>query len=153
MEEGTLTKSQIYYRNHKDMLKERARNYYHSNKEVIKGRVKDYYQNNREECLKRVKQYREDNFYEWDKRQKTAIWRRRGVHHEDMGDLYDFYFTCENCELCGVELTGGLGSRGKCLDHDHGKTEDNFRNVVCKRCNNKREGERKRNELGQYIQQ
>jgi hypothetical protein len=149
-DEMNLTKGQIYYRNHKEDLKKRAREYYHEHKDAIKGRVKEYYSNNREECLRRVKEYRENNFYEWDKRQKIAIWRSRGVHHENMGELYDYYFTCEFCELCGCELTGGLGNRGKCLDHDHTKQENNFRNVVCKKCNNNRDN-RKRNEKGQYI--
>lgn len=149
-EEINLTKGQIYYRKHKEDLKKRARDYYHEHKDAIKGRVKEYYTNNREECLRRVKEYRENNFYEWDKRQKIAIWRSRGVHHEDMGELYDYYFTCEFCELCGCLLTGGLGNQGKCLDHDHTKEENNFRNVVCKKCNNNRDN-RKRNEKGQYI--
>ena len=149
-DEMNLTKGQIYYRNHKEDLKKRAREYYHEHKDAIKGRVKEYYTNNREECLRRVKEYRENNFYEWDKRQKIAIWRSRGVHHENMGELYDYYFTCEFCELCGCLLTGGLGNQGKCLDHDHTKEENNFRNVVCKKCNNNRDN-RKRNEKGQYI--
>tara|TARA_Y100000114_G_scaffold61492_1_gene56408 strand:- start:475 stop:936 length:462 start_codon:yes stop_codon:yes gene_type:complete len=149
-EEINLTKGQIYYRKHKEDLKKRARDYYHEHKDAIKGRVKEYYTNNREECLRRVKEYRENNFYEWDKRQKIAIWRSRGVHHENMGELYDYYFTCEFCELCGCLLTGGLGNQGKCLDHDHTKEENNFRNVVCKKCNNNRDN-RKRNEKGQYI--
>ncbi|MGI9554432.1 MAG: hypothetical protein ACR2M6_00555 [Vampirovibrionia bacterium] len=153
-QEINLTKSQIYYRNHKEILKSRAKDYYHSNREVIKDRVKGYYQNNREECLARVKNYRAENFYEWDKRQKIAIWKRRGVKHPNMSELYDFYFSCEICELCGCELTGGLSANGKCLDHLHDESlEDNFRNVICRKCNNTRDGERKRNKKGQYIPQ
>jgi len=149
-EELNLTKGQIYYRNHKEELKLRAKNYYYENRDSIKVRVKDYYNNNKDECLKRVKKYREENYYEWDKRQKISIWKKRGVHHDNMGELYDYYFTCEKCELCGCELTGGLTSTGKCLDHDHSKTENNFRNVCCRKCNNNRDT-RKRNEKGQYI--
>jgi hypothetical protein len=147
-----LTTSQVYYLKNKEMLKKRSRDYYDANREYVKDKVKAYYKENREDCLERVKIYRENNFYEWDKRQKIATWKRRGMTYDNFDELYDLYISIPNCELCGVELMNGLGKRGRCCDHEHNKGKKrNFRNIICKKCNNTREGERLRNEKGQYI--
>ena len=40
----------------------------------------------------------------------------------------------KNCELCGVELTGGENKKTRrAMDHEHSTGE--FRNVLCNYCN------------------
>ena len=47
--------------------------------------------------------------------------------------IYDKVHSANNCELCNVELCGGLLSNGRCMDHCH--ETHYFRMVLCRKCN------------------
>ena len=66
-------------------------------------------------------------------------WKRIGVIHNNYDELYEKYMNTINCELCSVALTEDKKRKSttRCLDHDH-KT-GKVRNIVCHRCNIRRE--------------
>tara|TARA_R110002167_G_scaffold67608_1_gene191052 strand:+ start:327 stop:758 length:432 start_codon:yes stop_codon:yes gene_type:complete len=77
--------------------------------------------------------------YKYHKTNKICDWKRRGLllrENESYDILYDKWVNVTNCEKCNVELVYGVGSNGRCLDHDH--TSGYFRNILCNSCNHKR---------------
>ena len=59
-------------------------------------------------------------------------WKRRGIIG-DYDKLYEKYLNCNECELCNNPFKS---SYYRCLDHDHDTGE--FRNILCRACNNRR---------------
>jgi hypothetical protein len=76
-----------------------------------------------------------------DNTKKTQIskWRHRGLK-DDNDMVYNRYINSTNCEnpKCNV-VYGNYGDGTgtcKCMDHDHTPgLENNFRNILCHRCN------------------
>ena len=62
-------------------------------------------------------------------------WKYRGLIG-DYDKVYERYVETTHCDKCNVLLTkGSKGTTGKCMDHCHISGE--FRNVICRSCNNK----------------
>jgi len=61
-------------------------------------------------------------------------WKYRGLIG-DYDKIYERYINTTHCDLCKIELTNGRTTHGKCMDHCHISGE--FRNVVCRTCNNR----------------
>ena len=53
----------------------------------------------------------------------------------DYEKIWERYVNTTHCDLCNIELTKGCHKYGKCMDHDHDSGE--FRNIVCRTCNNR----------------
>jgi hypothetical protein len=90
--------------------KETAKRYYLKNKEQIS--LKNKTDENRIKGL------------------KINNWKRRGV----IGDyslLYETYKNATNCSCCNYEFNN---DKNKCLDHNHLTGE--FRQILCRNCNN-----------------
>tara|TARA_R100000951_G_C2513926_1_gene141293 strand:+ start:96 stop:464 length:369 start_codon:yes stop_codon:yes gene_type:complete len=64
------------------------------------------------------------------KTEKMAGWRYSGVNNVN-DEMYDRYINTHCCDVCKNEFKG---SYDRCLDHDH-ETGD-FRQVLCRSCNN-----------------
>mgnify|MGYP003643237003 FL=1 len=63
-------------------------------------------------------------------------WRIRGLTPpigHTLRSLYDeIYLPCTNCNVCKKEFAG---RSDRCADHDHDLVENNFRQILCQRCN------------------
>ena len=88
-------------------------------------RAKKYYEKTREQQLlknktnpNRIKSGRINN------------WKRRGVKG-NYEELYNIYMNADNCYCCNYIF---INDKNKCLDHNHETGE--FRNILCRSCNN-----------------
>ena len=116
---------------------------YQDNKEDKKERDKIYKGNNQETIKEYQKKYREENkehnkFKASDphaqKLSRIRDWKRNGVI-DDLDFIHDNYYINEtNCWVCKKEF---VKNYDRCLDHDHSKTENNFRQILCRKCNTK----------------
>ena len=118
--------------------KEQKKVWYEKNKERIKEQKKIYRQNNKE----KIKEYKQtyNQTEQAKKSRRISDWKRSGVINDDYNQLYELYLSQTNCEECGIELTYDkpyAKATTKCLDHDHQSGE--FRNILCHRCNVKRQ--------------
>ena len=61
-----------------------------------------------------------------------CAWNTKNITYKDKttNDLYDYYISCEHCEICNLEFTN---TKNKHLDHCHATGE--FRQVLCRSCN------------------
>ena len=136
-----------YYQQNKEKIKERTKKYREDNKEKHKEKAKKYREENKEKLKEQAKKYREENkekiraYTKTEKGKKTHkinSWKQQGIKSDNFDEVYDRYINCNNCELCSIELiTGMYGSNKKCLDHNH--QTGLVRNVVCNKCNVKRD--------------
>jgi len=83
---------------------------------------------------------------EYVKNQMIYKWKSRGVLNEDYGSLYDYYFSINECENCGIELNQDNSTK-KTLHHNHNTGE--FVSVICHICN-VLEGQARRGLNGQF---
>ena len=113
----------------------------------IKAYNKQYRIDNKEKILQQEKQYRIKNKakrnqqkkqYYFDNLKICSIrkWKIKGLKDDfDMvWERYDNSTNCENCNVVYGKKGDGTGT-WKCMDHDHSKLENNFRNILCNRCN------------------
>ena len=126
-----------YYKQYREKNKEKKLAYdrerYHKNKEKEKARKKKYYHKNKEKiCLKlkeKNKQYREEN------RDQIRIkkWKAQGIIDGDFDLLHEVFKEQTHCWICWEPY---IGTRIKCLEHDHSiKDEPNVRYICCNTCN------------------
>ena len=83
----------------------------------------------------KIKQYKLDN----PKKSKIYDWKRHGLN-DDYDMVYNRYINSTNCENPKCNVVYGIKGDGtgthKCMDHDHTPgLENNFRNIICCRCN------------------
>ena len=95
-----------------------------------------YRENNKEKILENKRKYNQTDAGK--KSRRISEWKRMGVECDDWDVLYEYFINCKNCEECNIELTVDKRTTPttRCLDHDHETNQ--FRNVVCNRCNLKR---------------
>lgn len=91
---------------------------------------KIYREVNKEELSQKQKK----KYYTPEGHMKMIIdgWKAKGVIHDDLKGLYDIYIKTEKCDVCNNTF---VNSKDRCLDHDHSKTENNFRQFLCQDCN------------------
>ena len=84
----------------------------------------------KEERSKKAK----EKYYTPEGHKKMIIdgWKVKGVIHDDLNGLYDIYIKTEKCDVCKEPFKNSFD---RCLDHDHSKTENNFRQFLCQDCN------------------
>jgi len=106
--------------------------YYIDNKEEMNQQAKQRYTDNRENVIATKKQWGIDNPQEYNKRSKLKNWRKWGVKG-DLSFIYDCaYITATHCWVC---KTAFKNTKDRCMDHCHSSGE--FRNVLCRSCNNR----------------
>ena len=123
-------KNSEYNREYYEKNKEEAKEYYQKNKEEIKEYSKEYYEKNKEER----KEYTKSP--QGIKVRRLADWRRRGLIHDDIDELYERYLQATHCEECEEEFVNDKGAKQRCMDHCH--ISGLFRNFLCNSCNFKR---------------
>ena len=63
-------------------------------------------------------------------------WMRNGLicrEGESYKDIYSFYISSQNCNLCSIKFNDKIHNEKRCMDHDH-ETRF-FRQVLCMKCN------------------
>ena len=114
----------------KEKKKEYHKQYYLTNKEKLSQQLKEYSIKNKE----KIKEYRKSEKYKKSKR--ISDWKQYGILCFDYNLLYDIFLSTIRCEFCDCELTDGLSSNSRCLDHDHSINDRfNVRGVLCRSCN------------------
>ena len=73
-------------------------------------------------------------------------WKQYGLIMDNFESIYNEYIYQTNCELCGKPFET---SRDRQMDHNH-KTGE-FRNIVCKRCNQWKADYKRKNDISPYI--
>lgn len=81
--------------------------------------------------------------------ERISNWKKQGLIG-DYEKIYQRYLNTTHCDLCNIELCGGIkGSNKKCMDHDHENGQ--FRNIVCHSCNlNKSDKKKKTDNTSGY---
>ena len=106
---------------------------------VCKFNRKEWKLNNKDILIEYGKEYRAKNAEKIKAYNQTAPrkkskrlddWKRRGLIHENMDELYTQYLNTLSCNVCKVEFTD---KNKRCMDHDHSTGE--FRNILCNSCN------------------
>ena len=96
---------------------------------------KQWYLDNKAKTIEITKQWKLKN----PKKNKILKWKDQGLK-DNYDMVYDRYINSANCEnpKCNVvygKYGDGTGTY-KCMDHDHTPgLENNFRNILCCRCN------------------
>jgi len=120
-------KFKAYRAANKDKKAAYNKEYKKENKEKIAAQTKARYEANKARFEAYIKEYNKTEA--GIKSKRMSNWRRRGVNNVT-DELYDYFMSCDNCEVCKCEFTETIN---KCLDHDH-DTGD-FRYVLCRECN------------------
>ena len=129
----------------KQKLIEKRREYHLKNKVVINANQKKYRENNIDAIKEYQAEYRINNAEYFNNYHKTpkgrrshtlTNWRTRGLTPpigHTLHTLYDdVYLPCTACQVCKTEFTS---TSDRCADHDHSIIENNFRQILCQRCN------------------
>lgn len=101
---------------------------YEKNKEKAKEHNKEYYKVNKD----KLKEYQND-FYKTPKGKKIHTifnWKRYGLIHENMGELYNRYLDTTECDVCKYIFDE---TNWRCMDHCH--ITGLFRQILCNKCN------------------
>jgi hypothetical protein len=124
----------LYRKKNREKKLEYERLYRKKNKEKIAEYDRVYYEKNK------------DKIAEYDKVQKKtpeglkvsrlSDWKRRGLIHDDLDELYERYLQSTHCDECEEEFVNDRGISQRCMDHCH--ISGLFRNFLCKSCNLKR---------------
>tara|TARA_R110000765_G_scaffold198566_1_gene304263 strand:- start:1056 stop:1484 length:429 start_codon:yes stop_codon:yes gene_type:complete len=98
---------------------------------------KEYRQKNKQKTKEYMREYRKTEKFK--RKERIRIWKLRGLISDDYDKLYDKLISTTHCELCNRELTIDKynTSTTKMMDHDH--STGLFRNIICQRCNVKRD--------------
>ena len=126
---------------YKEYKKQKDKEYYERNKEKLKQKRLEYYERNKEQEKIKMKEFSK-KYHQTDrgiKSSRIAGWKYQGIKCENYEEMYERYINTKSCELCNVELIEAklATTNRKCLDHDH-KT-GLVRNVICHKCNSKKE--------------
>jgi hypothetical protein len=116
--------------------KEKKKEYYEENKEKILTQKKLYYEE--EENKERAKRWQREytKSPQGIKAYRLSDWRKSGLIHDDIDELYERYIEATHCEECEEEFVNDRGAKQRCMDHCH--ESGLFRNFLCKNCNFKR---------------
>ena len=96
---------------------------------------KQWYLDNKEKTIELSKQWALNN----PKKKQISKWKYKGLK-DDYDMVWNRFINSNNCEnpKCNVlygKIGDGTGTH-KCMDHDHTPgLENNFRNILCSRCN------------------
>ena len=114
-------------------LKERKRirnqKWYQKNKERIKERCRVYNKEYRKKNKEKKKEYARLNPDKY----VIANWKHHGIIHDNYKELYKYYMSINNCQVCDKEFNKESQMNYRCLDHDH--DTGLFRCVCCGDCN------------------
>jgi hypothetical protein len=103
---------------HREKLNQKCREWYHSNQEYIKAGRKS------------EKGVRQRHINHW-----RAYPVKLNCDFPTWEELYGYYCLQDKCELCDEKFYSQGRKNNKNLDHNH--TTNQFRWVVCSKCNNK----------------
>ena len=125
-----------YYHKNKERILEQTKEYHLKNKDKRNVKQREYNLKNREKISEQKREY--DKTPRRIKSRRIRQWKTQGIIFPDYDLLYQHYLLTSHCDECHV-LLEGKGDDQKCCDHDHSITDrDNFRNILCCRCNLKR---------------
>lgn len=133
-----LEKYRAYQKKYREEHRPQARaywkEYYENNQEDIIETQREYVKNNAEKIKKYNKDYSSSAS---GKRSKTlSNWRFAKLtppHCYTLEELYDeIYLPQNSCQVCGNAFKSSFDKQA---DHDHNIIENNFRFVLCQRCN------------------
>ena len=134
-----------YHAANKEKIAENQKAYYAANKEIRAA----YYAANKEKIAENQKAYSAANKEKravYDKKYQQSPagtrlriirdWKKNGLTPPPgytMYELYDeIYLPCGRCMVCNSVFKN---SSDRCADHDHDLIENNFRQVLCQKCN------------------
>jgi hypothetical protein len=133
-----LERYRAYQKKYREEHRPQARaywaQYYENNQEDIINTQREYMKNNAE----KIKKYYQDySLSATGKRSKTlSNWRFAKLtppHGYTLEEFYDeIYLPQTSCQVCGCAFKS---TRDKQADHDHNIVENNFRFVLCQKCN------------------
>ena len=124
----------LWRQKNKEQIKEYRKEYRQKNKDEIKEYRKEYRQKNKDEIKRRQKEYNQTP--KGIKVNRLADWRKSGLIHDDIDELYERYLQSTHCDECEEEFVNDRGLSQRCMDHCH--QTGLFRNFLCKNCNFKR---------------
>jgi len=86
--------------------------------------------------IENMKAYKKQHRLDNPKIYKISRWKNQGLR-DDFELVYDRYVNSTNCENCKIKYGKKGDGTGtfKCMDHDHSKLQNNFRNILCSSCN------------------
>jgi len=102
-----------YYIEHKEIIKENAKQRYHNNKELRKKQIKAW-----------------NKTYNGKRAGRVKMWKKYGIVDPCLNDLYDYLVTQTHCWIC---LKKYKNSQERQLDHDHETGEPRY--ICCRACN------------------
>ena len=104
--------------------------YRDTHKQQIKAKDKIYRETHYEHELLRQRNWKNLTYF-GKKKNIIDAWKRSGLIHENMKELYDnLYIITNNCNVCNCIFSPG---NRRCLDHDH--DTGLFRQILCNNCN------------------
>ena len=132
--EEISAKRKAYRAANKAQIAAQGKAYRAANKEKITATHKAYYEANKEKVITQHSAYSQTP--DGIKCGRVSSWKFKGLTPPTgmtLHELYDtIYVVCTHCMVCKTEFKN---ITDRCADHDHDKIENNFRQVLCMKCN------------------
>ena len=84
--------------------------------------------------------------YKYHKTRTRRNWKKRGLNMDNFEEIYNKYIYATHCDLCNKLFPD---TKDRQMEHDHNTHE--FRNIVCKSCNQLKSDRNQTNNTSGYI--